>query len=441
MVDTLQLLEIPFLVALVLTGIHTYLGIHVLSRNIIFVDLALAQISALGATVAFMMGYLPQSLAAYGYSLLFTVIGAAILSFSRHWTGRVSQETFIGVVYVVSAAAAFLLVDKSPQGAEHIKQILVGSILTTTEEDLLKVLVLYGAVGLFHWIARKRFLLISFHPEQAEQAGLHIGLWDFLFYVSFGVVVTSSVAIAGVLLVFCFLIIPAAIGTLYSSNTLLKLLIGWGMGILASSVGLGTSYFGDLPTGATVVCVFGLTLALAALLKPLILSHPKDRSRVLGQAFSFLQTAILAIALLSGLWLSFNPRADQPLLDWLEASHSSVRRLFLSLDEQQFLDQAHAGATHWRSEIQRLDAMERDSRWQGAELTDEELRRLSSYTLSFQEMEKGEQFVQRELRNIARDRQRWVVGIPLSLFSLGCLMGLRSSQSKVDGSEPLVVED
>ena len=352
-----------------------------------------------------------------------------------------SQETFIGVVYVVSAAAAFLLVDKSPQGAEHIKQILVGSILTTTEEDLLKVLVLYGAVGLFHWIARKRFLLISFHPEQAEQAGLHIGLWDFLFYVSFGVVVTSSVAIAGVLLVFCFLIIPAAIGTLYSSNTLLKLLIGWGMGILASSVGLGTSYFGDLPTGATVVCVFGLTLALAALLKPLILSHPKDRSRVLGQAFSFLQTAILAIALLSGLWLSFNPRADQPLLDWLEASHSSVRRLFLSLDEQQFLDQAHAGATHWRSEIQRLDAMERDSRWQGAELTDEELRRLSSYTLSFQEMEKGEQFVQRELRNIARDRQRWVVGIPLSLFSLGCLVGLRSSQSKVDGSDPLVVED
>jgi zinc/manganese transport system permease protein len=441
MVDTLQLLEIPFLVALVLTGIHTYLGIHVLSRNIIFVDLALAQISALGATVAFMMGYLPQSLAAYGYSLLFTVIGAVFLSLSRNWTGRVSQETFIGVVYVVSAAAAFLLVDKSPQGAEHIKQILVGSILTATEADLLKVLGLYGAVGLFHWIARKQFLLISFHPEQAEQAGLHIGLWDFLFYISFGVVVTSSVAIAGVLLVFCFLIIPAAIGTLYSSSTLLKLLIGWGMGILASSVGLGASYFGDLPTGATIVCVFGLTLALAALLKPLILSNRQDRIRVLGQAFSFLQTAILAIALLSGLWLSFSPRADQPLLDWLEASHPSVRRVFLSLDEQQFLDQAYSGATHWRSEIQRLEAMERDSRWQGAELTDEELRRLSSYTLSFQEMEKGEQFVQRELRNIARDRQRWVVGIPLSLFSLGCLVGLRSSQRNVGDSEPLVVKD
>src|SRR4028118_172931 len=257
MADTLELLAIPFLVALVLTGIHTYLGIHVLSRNIIFVDLALAQISALGATVAFMLGYLPQSLAAYVYSLLFTIVGAAILSLSRNWTGRVSQETFIGVVYVVSAAAAFLLVDKSPQGAEHIKQILVGSILTTTGDDLLKVVGLYSAVGLFHWLYRKRFLLISFEPERATQMGLRVWLWDFLFYLSFGVVVTSSVAIAGVLLVFCFLIIPAAIGTLYSSSILVKLLVGWATGIFASSGGLSASYLWDLPTGAAIVCVFG----------------------------------------------------------------------------------------------------------------------------------------------------------------------------------------
>ncbi|HEY9622332.1 MAG TPA: iron chelate uptake ABC transporter family permease subunit [Crinalium sp.] len=426
MADIVQLLEIPFLIALVLTGIHAYLGIHVLSRNIIFVDLALAQISALGATVAFMLGYFPQSPSAYGYSLLFTILGAVILSFSRHWTGRVSQETFIGVVYVVSAAAAFLLVDKSPQGAEHIKQILVGSILTTTPNDLIKVSVLYGTVGLFHWFARQRFLMISFQPDQAERDGVRIWLWDFLFYVSFGVVVTSSVAIAGVLLVFCFLIIPAAIGALYSDRILPKLLIGWTMGILASSIGLGTSFVWDLPTGATIVCMFGLTLALAALLKPLILTPFDQWGQRLRQTLVMVRTAMLAIALLSGLWLTVNPRADQPLLDWLEASHPELRDWVLTRDELGYLEQARSGANRWQSEIRRLDQMERNSRWQGEELNDDELRRLSSYTMSFQEMEKGETFVQRELRNIARERQRWIIGFPLSLLSLGLLIGLRS---------------
>lgn len=419
MTDILQLLTIPLLIALVLTGIHTYLGIHVLTRNIIFVDLALAQISALGATVAFMLGYLPQSLAAYAYSLSFTIAGAAILSFSRRWTERVSQETFIGVVYVVSAAAAFLLVDKSPQGAEHIKQILVGSILTTTEADLLKVVLLYSGVGLFHWLARDRFLTLTFSPETAEQQGMAIWWWDFLFYVSFGVVVTSSVAIAGVLLVFSFLIIPAAVGMLYCDRLVPKLLVGWGVGTLASSLGLGLSYWGDLPTGATIVCTFGASLVLAALLKPLWTNPP---GAIMRRCLAALQVGCLGLLLVSGLWLTVNPRADQPLLDWLEVTQPSLRRPFLTAEEQSLLGQALDGAQRMRSEITRLDTMERESRWQGEALSGEDLLKLSSYTLSFQEMEQGEQFVQRELRNRARERQRWVIGIPLVLFSLGGLM-------------------
>ncbi|MDX2098225.1 MAG: iron chelate uptake ABC transporter family permease subunit [Leptolyngbyaceae cyanobacterium bins.59] len=421
MLDTLQLLTIPFLIALVLTGIHTYLGIHVLSRNIIFVDLALAQISALGATIAFMLGYLPQSLPTYAYSLAFTVLGAAVLSFSRNWTGRVSQETFIGVVYVVSAAAAFLLVDKSPQGAEHIKQILVGSILTTTEEDLLKVVLLYSAVGLFHWFARRQLLLISFEPEEAEKQGLPIWLWDFLFYASFGVVVTSSVSLAGVLLVFCFLIIPAAIGTLYSTSILPKLLIGWFAGLLASLVGLGASYQWDLPTGAAIVCAFGGTLAGAALLKPFLLTG-EHRQRFLGGAMMRLWVGSLVVLLVSGGWLTIAPHADHPLLDSLETYQPKIRTLFLTAVERELWEDAVKGAAVLRSERQRLDTMERESRWQGEELSGDDLRRITSYTLSFQEMEKGEEFVQRELRNKARERQRWVLGIPLVCFSLGCLV-------------------
>lgn len=422
MLDTLQLLTIPLLVALVLTGIHAYLGIHVLSRNIIFVDLALAQISALGATVAFMLGYLPQSIAAYSYSLIFTIIGAVILSLSRNWTGRVSQETFIGVVYVVSAAAAFLLVDKSPQGAEHIKQILVGSILTTTEADLLKVVLLYGAVGLFHWFARQRFIQISFQPEQAAQAQVRIWLWDFLFYVSFGVVVTSSVAIAGVLLVFCFLIIPAAIGTLYSTSIVTKLIIGWSVGAIASTAGLGVSYVWDLPTGAAIVCVFGATLALAASIRPLILTTPERRRALLVQVISGLQVGVFGLLLVSGCWLTLNPHADQPLLHLLETYQPQIRTRFLSASELELLEQAVAGEQRMQSEVQHLDQLERNSRWQGEALTGDQLRRVTGYTLTFQEMEKGEQFIQKSLRDQARDRQRWVIGIPLILFSLGCLL-------------------
>jgi len=424
MSDALQLLTVPFLIALVLTGIHTYLGIHVLTRNIIFVDLALAQISALGATVAFMLGYLPQSIAAYSYSLVFTIIGAVILSSSRHWTGRVSQETFIGVVYVVSAAAAFLLVDKAPQGAEHIKQILVGSILTTTEADLFKVVLLYSAVGVFHWFARKQFIQISFQPEQAAQTNGRIWFWDFLFYISFGVVVTSSVALAGVLLVFCFLIIPAAIGTLYSTSILITLLIGWTMGMLASTIGLGASYVWDLPTGATIVCVFGATLALAALLKPVILTSPEQRRMVIAKALSGMRTGGFTVLLLSGCWLTINPHADQPLLNLMETYQPAVRSVFLSSEEQRLLDQAINGEDRLRSEINHLDSMEQTSRWQGEEMTGDDLRRVTGYTLTFQEMEKGEQFVQRTMRYKARDRQRWVIGIPLALFSLGCLLGI-----------------
>ncbi len=422
MEDALQLLAVPFLVALVLTGIHTYLGIHVLSRNVVFVDLALAQISALGATVAFMLGHMPQTPATYAYSLIFTIAGAAILSLSRQWTGRVSQETFIGVVYVVSAAAAFLLIDRSPQGAEHIKQILVGSLLTTTETDLLKVVCLYGGVGIFHWLLRHRFVLISFHPEQAQSKGWRLWLWDFLFYVSFGVVVTSSVAIAGVLLVFSFLIIPAAIGTLYSTKILPKLLIGWATGLLASALGMGASYRWDLPTGATIVCVFGAILAIATLLQPLILSPSEKRQKLIAQAGSILSLSLLSLLLLSGGWLTVNPHADQPLLDAIERYSPEVRNYFLTDNERQLAVEAVVGEVEMKSQIQRLTQMERDSRWQGEALTEDKLRELSSYTLSYQEMEKGEAFVQQALRNKARDRQRWVLGVPLMVMSLGGLL-------------------
>src|SRR3954468_9226451 len=191
MIEPLVFLWPAFLVAVCLVGIHVYFGIQVLARQVIFVDLALAQIAALGATVAFMLGHSAQSPAAYGYSLSFTLLAAVLLAFTRGWGTRVPQEALIGVIYVVAAAAAILLIDRAPQGAEHLKQILTGNILTSGWNEIAIIVPLYAAVGLLHWSLRRHLI----------GAGM---LRDFVFYASFGVVVTSSVAIAGVLLVFSF---------------------------------------------------------------------------------------------------------------------------------------------------------------------------------------------------------------------------------------------
>lgn len=260
-----QLLLPAFVASLILTGIHAYLGVHVVERGVIFVDLSLAQIAALGTTVAYLAGYDLHSSTAYLYSLGFTFLGAAIFAFSRvHRQTRIPQEAVIGIVYAVSAAVAILVMSKATQETEHLKEMLVGNILSVTWPELAKTAVLYSLVGVFHYIFRDRFLLISMDEEEAERRGLNVRFWDFLFYVSFGFVVTSSVAVAGVLLVFCFLIVPSVAAMLFAARLGPRLAIGWTMGALVSAGGVGLSFVLDLPTGATIVATFGLALLLVA---------------------------------------------------------------------------------------------------------------------------------------------------------------------------------
>jgi zinc/manganese transport system permease protein len=260
-----SLLLWPFIVCLILTGIHTYLGIHVIRRGVIFVDLALAQMAALGATAALLFGYDLHDPAAYWISLGMTLIGAAFFSLSRSRDEKIPQEAIIGIVYVVSAAAAVILLDRAPGGAEHIRGLLVGNILTVTPAQIIQTALLYAVVALFHWFFRKRFLLVSFHPEVALREEVRLRLWDFLFYAAFGVVVTSSVALAGVLLVFAFLIVPALTSLLLTEGITARLWIGWGFGVAASLLGLAASVIFDLPTGASIVCAFGLLLLIPIL--------------------------------------------------------------------------------------------------------------------------------------------------------------------------------
>lgn len=265
--DLISMMGWPAAACLVLVTIHSYLGMHVLARGVIFVDLALAQIAALGSTVALLLGHDLHSPMAWVWSLVFTFVGAAVFALSRVRYREIPQEAIIGVTYAVASSAAIIIVDRAPHGAEHIKALLVGSILWVTPAMVLKTLLIYAAVGLFHWIYRSKFLLISREHDLAEKQGLNVRWWDFLFYASFGFVVTSSVEIAGVLLVFSFLIVPAIIGVLFGNTLRWRLLVGWIVGWIVSILGCVISYQADLPTGATVVCVFGLSLALATAIR------------------------------------------------------------------------------------------------------------------------------------------------------------------------------
>ncbi|HUU13389.1 MAG TPA: metal ABC transporter permease [Terriglobia bacterium] len=270
--EVLPFLFAPFVASLILTGIHAYLGVHVVERGVIFVDLALAQIAALGATVAILAGMDPHGGSSYWISLGFTFLGAAMFSLFRVRKLHIPQEAFIGIAYVVASAAAILAMSKATGETEHLKDMLVGNILAVSWNEVGRTALLYGAIGLFHYIFRKNFLLISINPQEAEARGISIRLWDFLFYASFGFVVTSSVAIAGVLLVFCYLIVPSVGAMLFAEKIGRRLAIGWTMGTLVSALGVYLSVFLDLPTGATIVCTFGLVLA-AMFVVHLLLYH------------------------------------------------------------------------------------------------------------------------------------------------------------------------
>ena len=260
--DVLPLLKLPFLACLVIAGIHCYLGLHVVKRGIIFVDLALAQIAALGAVIALLFGHDIHDPMAQAFAFILTGLGAALFAVVRMREDEIPQEAFIGIAYAVASALAILVLDKAPGGQEEVKNMLVGSILFVTASDVLRLLVIYAAIGLVHVIFRKPFLLLSTDPEGARKQGMKVVLWDFLFYLTFGIVITQSVRIAGVLMVFSYLIVPAACASLLARTWRGRMVLGWGVGLLGSIGGLFASALWDLPTGAAVVACFGVLMAL-----------------------------------------------------------------------------------------------------------------------------------------------------------------------------------
>jgi zinc/manganese transport system permease protein len=326
-----------------------------------------------------------------------------LLAFTRAWATRVPQEALIGVIYVVAAATSILLIDRAPQGAEHLKQILTGNILTSGLNEIAVIVPLYLAVALLHFLLRDRL---------AQSGSL---LWEFVFYATFGVVVTSSVALAGVLLVFSFLIIPAAIGVMFASSLPRQLAIGWIAGILTSAAGFAASFAFDLPTGAAIVCAFGIALALAGLLYPFIRG---DRLAALRAALRAVRWGMAGLIAGSAIQLAITPRADLPLIDMLEHAAPSLRNLYFTKAEAAAYQDADQYAERHRLAAEQLIEQERRSRTQGEALDETAVQRISSFLKTYAEMRKGEQFVMQQVRGRARERAAWSVSLGMLAVAL-----------------------
>jgi zinc/manganese transport system permease protein len=260
----IELMLPPFVACMILVAIHSYLGLHVIAREVIFVDLSLAQMAALGTTTGLLVGVAPESRTAQALALAFTVLGAALFAATRsRGRGRVPQEAIIGIVYVVASAAALLIAAKSPRGEDVVKNILVGKLLWVTWPTIVNLAIAYLAIGAFLFLLRHRFETVSFEPKKADAEGWRVRWWDFLFYSAFGIVITFSVPIGGVLVVFSFLVVPAVTAFLFTRRPRVLTVISWSTGAIASAVGLAVSYKYDLPTGPVIVCTFGLILLIA----------------------------------------------------------------------------------------------------------------------------------------------------------------------------------
>src|SRR3954465_5736313 len=263
-----EVMKWPFVACLLFPPLLVYFGRHVVKREVIFVDLALAQVATLGTCVALWGGYHFDDRITFWISLAVTVLGAAFFSWTRSARkAAVPQEAIIGITFVVAAAGVILMLSRVAGGKEELEHLLTGDILNVTRGEIGQRFLVFAALGAFYGAFHKRFVLISSDPERAFAEGLSVRLWDFLFYAAFALVVVSFVRLGGVLLTFSYLIVPAVCGTILAVDWMKRLAIGWVVAATASLLGLWASYKMDLPTGAAIVVASGLLLAIVGAVK------------------------------------------------------------------------------------------------------------------------------------------------------------------------------
>lgn len=264
--EALAFLAAPTAMCLILGIMHCYLGLHVLARGVVFVDLSLAQVASFGAAIALVWDPEHRSPAGYFIALGATFVVAGLFAFARRYEEEISQEALIGIVYAMASAAVVLVLDKLAHGSEHLKEALVGQILWVGWREVVHTALIYGGVGLVHFVFRKEFWRSS-NTRQGHP------FWDFLFYALFGVVITSSTHVAGVLMVFSFLIVPAVVARLYFVTLRAQLLFGWALSAALSLIGMYVSFRSDAPVGAVLVVLFTAAPCMALVTLPFLHRH------------------------------------------------------------------------------------------------------------------------------------------------------------------------
>ncbi len=386
----LELMAAPFAECLILVAIHTYLGIHVLKRRVIFVDLALAQIAALGTTVGFVFGIMPETAGSLIFSMAFTFLGAAVFSVTRFRNEKVPQEAVIGLTYAISCAVAVLVVEKT-QGAEHLKDILVGNLLWVKWSDVGAAAAMYLLIGVLHFVFRKKFLTISDDPDAAYKSGMSVRAWDFLFYLSFGAVISFSTRVAGVLLVFVFLVAPAILAFILTNRIGLQLLIGWVTGTVVTVVGLYLSWRVDIPSGPAVIAFYGVALVVAGV--AVFLWRAENRLRAARTVLiGVAATGVATLGLIGG-------------GRWLGQSALSTSEEAKQVEENLSRDQADAERRDDRAETARQKALA--SRISGCVGHNKIVQYLS--------LEGPEERLQHARKKLAEDRRR---GLEFLLIAL-----------------------
>ena len=264
--DLLMFLAAPMAIAVLLVGIHAYLGLHVLERDVVFVDIGLAQIAVVGTLLSQFFSHEHNKPLSLISSLALCLLVSFFLAYFRKTQKSISQEVLVAMVYALASGLTVLMTDKMPHGVEHLKHALVGNILFVTWDSVLVTLVIYSLVGILHWRYRNEF----WRATRGESSGI---LWDFLFYALFSVVITVSTMHAGVLVVFAILMAPAAFARSRMQNTSQQLIAAWIFGVIGIFISFALSSVYDLPAGATITTLLSTGFLSSLLFKKKIVNH------------------------------------------------------------------------------------------------------------------------------------------------------------------------
>ncbi len=267
MIDTILFLSAPIAGCVVMAGILSYFGNHILTRGIIFIDIALAQIVALGTMVGLLMGFTEDTMTIELVSLLFTLLIISVFALTKFEKQVVPQEAIIGIIYGLGLGLAMLLAEKIPGGSNFISKTITGNILWVTWDKVFSCFILFLAIAIIHFFFRKPFIKISESKENLPFSIKRIRLYELLFYITFSLVVVRSVPIGGIFLVFTLLIAPTAIATLFTSSWKQRFIWSWIIGILGSIAGVFISYHMNISNGPAIVCLLGIMVFVLALVK------------------------------------------------------------------------------------------------------------------------------------------------------------------------------